>query len=444
MKNNILAGKKKGFFWNNTFFARNLLGMGTVSFVLFCLLLGQPSKGKGADSNDSCDVLLDQYVQTKGSNIISFDAKNIKQFWIDNSVISQKDSFAILLNAAQNTSGPLKIQLANVSETMDCIIEVISDTDDFSFSVLNDSSKIVSTSSQKDDFLNYRVASTILHLDDTTNLSFSLKFASKGLISLNIKRIILSFSDNKNYLFSPGKITILRKDTNAGCAQDNDDSLFSITGIESTIMATKKIVTTNNLITSSATISNIGETATRVFWGFALYTKNHVKLDLRHFPFNERCKVLKVISSVDGSDKIIVDNYSEWGKGCYLALNAKDDMSDIPNNTFPEGQIVEINKTDDGHAEITLSKPLKTALKQGASVRVHGYPALYLYTDAHVLKPKETRVFTSKIKKDDNYLKFASEAFPRGTYYVIPIILSFSVDSNEENTILINDFTVSY
>ena len=84
------------------------------------------------------DVLLDEYIASKGSGIISFDASNIKQFWIDNSVVSRNSSFEIILKSTNNQSFesvPLKIQLANVNEAMDCTIEVIADTEEYFFSV---------------------------------------------------------------------------------------------------------------------------------------------------------------------------------------------------------------------------------------------------------------------------------------------------------------------
>ena len=61
-----------------------------------------------------------------------------------------------------------------------------------------------------------------------------------------------------------------------------------------------------------------------------------------------------------------------------------------------------------------------------------------------ILQPGEMVTFKSAIKKDDNYFMFSLKAFCHGTYYVIPLILSNSLDSDKENTILITDFSVSY
>ena len=95
-------------------------------------------------------------------------------------------------------------------------------------------------------------------------------------------------------------------------------------------------------------------------------------------------------------------------------------------------------------SEITIDKPVKTALKMGAKIRIHKMSGGFLYTNSKVLQPGEEEVFTSSIKKDDTFLQFSPEAFSRGVYAVKPLILSYSVDNNEENIVVISDYTVSY
>ena len=106
---------------------------------------------QASSKNNSKDQsLLDQYIKTKGPQTIVFDQSNIKQFWVDNSVISYQESFSILLNSKQddnNESVPLKIQLSNVLGTQKCTIEVITECPDLSFSILKDSSNLLSNSS---------------------------------------------------------------------------------------------------------------------------------------------------------------------------------------------------------------------------------------------------------------------------------------------------------
>ena len=83
--------------------------------------------------------LLSQYVTSKGANIISFDASNIKQYWVDKTVKCESDHFNISLNLDQSSraeSIPYRIQLINVNESQNCRIEVISDSQDLEFVVL--------------------------------------------------------------------------------------------------------------------------------------------------------------------------------------------------------------------------------------------------------------------------------------------------------------------
>ena len=154
--------------------------------------------------------------------------------------------------------------------------------------------------------------------------------------------------------------------------------------------------------------------------------------------------VLTVISSEEGSDKIIVNQYSKWGKNSYLAVNVKEDMSDIPNNSFVDGKIIDVKQIEDNRAEITLDKPLEKALEKGTKVRIHGVSGGYLYTNRRELKPGEEFVFASEIKKDEKFFYYSSAAFSKGVSYVIPIILSYSTVSGKDNTVLISDFSISY
>lgn len=417
-----------------------------VLFSVFCIF----AQNNNSEKTNSNDQLLNQYVKSKGNAIIVFDFSNIKQFWIDNSVVSKNDSFEILLNKPNTKSFesiPLKIQLANVNETMDCLIEVITDTDDFSFSVLNNSSKVVSTSSPKEDFLNYKVASAVLHLENTIGSLFSLKFESKILSSLSMKRVILSFLDNKNssFLVSPGTLKLANDNIESSSAQSTEvsESSFSVTGKRTIVSSSKKIFTTDNTLSSSVTIKNTGENATTVYIGYGAYSTDYSWINGRSFPYKPSNKTLSIVSAQEGDSRIIVDSYTDWAKGCHLALNASEDLSDIPNNTFA-GTISNIKSLDDGKAEITLDRPLKTKIKEGTKVRVHGKSGAYLYTNIKVLQPGEEQTFTSTLKKDDSLLEFSSKAISRGSYYVVPIILSYSSDPNKENTILVSDYIISF
>lgn len=431
-----------------------------VTILLSCCLfvsIQSFSQNKTSDKTliENNNELIIKFIQSKGDKIIVFDSSNIKQFWIDNSVVSNNDSFDILLSNNKKTlnyeSVPFRIQLENVNETQDCKIDVILDeSGDCSFAILDDDcSKILSTSIPEDSFLHYSIISSTFHMEDTKRLSLNLKFSTKNKQLITIKKIILSFSDNKNssFLSSPGVLKISGNDVTGGDKKQIHDNIniFSLSGKWFSVFSNKRIILSDKELTNSVTIKNIGNTPTKVYFGYAPYTISQNKIDNRNTPYKNTNKTLTILSSVKNNNSIIVDSYPEWSKGCCLALHAKEDLSDFPNFNYINGTIVEVKKIDENKAEIVFNKPITTNISSGTKARIQSPDgSTYIYTNSKQLAPGEEVLFTSKIKKDDSLYQFSARAFPHGTYYVVPLILSYSVDRNEENTILIKDFTVSY
>ena len=91
-----------------------------------------------------------------------------------------------------------------------------------------------------------------------------------------------------------------------------------------------------------------------------------------------------------------------------------------------------------------MSKPLTSDIKKGTSVRIHGLDGQYLYSIIKRLNPGEEEVFTASIKQDDMFLQYSSKSISRGVYYIIPLLLSYSLDPQEDNSILIEDYSVTY
>lgn len=425
--------------------AKRLFAAGITCFL--GMLLTQTTKAWSSESNDSNEQLLRQFVQSKGPNIIVFDSSNIKQFWIDNTVISKGDSFDVLLNENdRQESVPLKIQLANVSVAEDCKIEVIANKGDFSFSVLNSSSKVISTSYPEDDFLRFKAISSTVHLTDTGALSFYLRFSSKTNQEISIKKIVLSFSDNSSFLVTPGVLKITEKDVNVDATEIKhvDINSFSVSGKMLDISSIKKILVSDNPISNSVTIKNIGKTTTRVYFGYAPYTVRGQNIHNRNNPYNNKNQILNIIEAKANSSKIIVDSYPDWEKGCFLVINAKEDLSDFPNFNFI-GSITDVKKIDETHTEIVLGQPLNSGINRGEKVRIQSkYGYKYLFTNVKQLEPGEEATFSSAITKNEDFLQYSPQAFCRGTYYVVPVIFSNSDDSNETVSILIRNFSVSY
>lgn len=401
-------------------------------------------------ANDKSDAkLLDEFIRSKGyPSSIVFDESNIKQFWVDNSVSAKDGTINILLN--EQKSVPLKLKLINVRESQDCKIEIITENKDLAFSVLDNQLKKISSSSSEEDFLNYHVVSSVFHLEDTSNFLFYIELGANAPTDiLKLKKVILSFSHNNDSIFldSPGEIKITKDNIvlRRSSVQGTDDKdTFSVSGALSVILSRRNIYVSDNTINVSVKIKNIGENNTKAILGFAVYNKNHVWLNFKHYPYNNINKVLTVVSADKGSSKILVDSYPDWIKGGYLVLNAKEDLSDIPNDNLLSSRVSEVNKTENGQAEILLDKPLDQTLEKGMKLRINGIGEGYLATASKVIKPDEEVVLSSTIQKDDEFFQYSPKALSKGVYYIKPLIMSYSEDQKTENTVLISDFIVTY
>lgn len=149
--------------------------------------------------DDANQSLVKQYIASKGANLVVFDSSNIKQFWTDNSVSTSKGFINVSLPASLE-SAPQKIQLANVNESMDCSIEILTENHDVSFSIYDKSMELLSSSAKDDSFLDYDRIFSSFHLEETKDFSFTIKFFSSASPLIKIKAIILSFPENKTRL----------------------------------------------------------------------------------------------------------------------------------------------------------------------------------------------------------------------------------------------------
>ena len=414
----------------------------TMSLVLLAFLSFLASAQTNSYKDD--EAMLDSFIQSRGyESTIIFSASNIKQFWPEKNVISQDNIIKIRLDS-QLQSSLLKIKLANVNVSNECKVDIISKNSDFKFNILADKSKVLSISSSEDDFINYHIESASFKLNKTNALSFFLQFVSSTSSELKINRIILSFPLN-TYSSSTEAFAIKRDNYETRGAQVTTDENKNclITGKNSCFLGKKLTLPSQTPLHSYISVKNTGKTATKLYVGYCVYDEEGSKFDGKNYPYQDINKIFKVISSSKDSNIIVVDGFSEWNKNCFLALDANEDMSDIPNKTFA-GKIVDFKKNEDGLFEITLDEPLKSEIKGGTKVRVHGRSGSYLYTYYCTLLPEEEIAFYATIAKDDSFLRYSSEAFSRGAYYVVPLLLSYSDVPQEDNTIIIKDYSISY
>lgn len=181
-------------------------------------------------SNSDDEVLLNQFIKSKGYvQIIVFDSTNIKQFWTDRNVISRNNLIEVVLNA-NNKSSPQKIQLTNVLETQDCKVDIITENNDMSFSVVDSNANVLSNSSIAEPFLQYNILSSTFHIEDLNDFSFGLVFLSEKSDILQVKKIVLSFSTNENsaYAGSPGFDQLRKLIDQKGIAVPDNDARYLI------------------------------------------------------------------------------------------------------------------------------------------------------------------------------------------------------------------------
>ena len=418
-------------------------------FILGLVCSGLFAYAQASNSAED-NKLLENFLNSKKyETTITFDAANIKQYWVDKSVASKNGLINISLKPEENgtmsfSSIPLIIQLANVNEALNCKVDVISEQTDLDFAVSNTKAKVISGSTEEETFLTYRIVSGVFHLEDALNDSFLLQFKSKSASEISIKKIILSFSNNYKslYIASPNLFSFNKNSVQMRPDVSWDDS--SVTGKQTVLSSKNNLLVSNKSIKSTIKIRNTGDTPTRIYIGYYLYAKGSIPLHGSNLPFKDDTKVLSVISAEEGSKTIIVDAYPEWDKTCSVAMNAKEDLSDLPNQSLLDGKIVEVKELENEQAEITLDKPLTKALAKGMKIRITGRPGNSITTVTQVLQPGEELDFAESIQKNDNVFQSTSKDLSKYVYYVKPLLFSYSTDPNKENTIQITEYSVSF
>lgn len=416
-------------------------------FVFFTTYSQEKKTGENLTSTSN-EELLNKYINSKAPAIV-FDETNIKQFWVDNSVFAKDNFINIFLDEKESNrfeSRPLKIQLANVNEEQVCRIEIFSCNSNISFSVFDNNGIALANSQNDDSFIDYCVSFLSFSLEDTSDLTFNLKFQSSLSEVLALKKILLSFPTTQSGSLKSSRMiryNLNNLKQNPAITEINEKE-FSISGKNKTVYSAEKIPTDEGTLSYSIKIKNIGDVATTVRVGFAPYSKDDILLNDRFYPYNRTNQVLNIISSSEQSNIIIVDYYPEWHKNCVLAVDAKDDMSDIPNPSWTEGRIVEVKKIDNAYAEITLDKPLTKKMEKGEKVRINGFMSATICPIIEQLQPGEEVFFSESIKKDMSEKFFSHEHFSRDVDYVIPLIMISSADSEKESTIQIKNFRISY
>lgn len=422
------------------------------AWVLFCItpMLFAQSENEKGDQFDRNEI--DKYLSAKRENSIIFDSTNIKQFWIDKTVSAFDDGITILLDSLNNGSYrsiPQKIKFMNIDESMDCVIETGVDALDVNMEIYGENGKEIPQKKTETAFQQRKIISSTIHLDDLsfTNNTINLVFSSKTKDLISLKKIVISFHTNLNssFIFNHGKMKIQLNDIifSEGEISESENNLILL-GKRCLAFTKDNIVAGDTPIKISAKIDNKGDNRAKIYIGYAIYSHEKKPLYPKNYPYSPDNEIIHIIEANNGSKSIIVDKYPKWEKGCFLAFNATDDLSDIPSFDISIGSIRDITKMDNGNAIITLSNELTSSYSPGTLARVHGMREGYLYKVKDFINPGESKTYETEIVKDDNYLLFSSQALSRNVYYVKPVIGFVSSDLEKDCKIEITDGIIDY
>jgi len=131
----------------------------------------------------------------------------------------------------------------------------------------------------------------------------------------------------------------------------------------------------------SVKVKQLGEVPALVYLGFIPYDAKGRVIGLQHGSNNTKGSFTTLAAAAaKGAKSLSVKDASKWEKGSYyfVAFNAKEDMSDMPNFDLA-GTITKIEKTGDVYT-ITFAKALKKAYPAGTMVRQHRAGGTYVYT----------------------------------------------------------------
>lgn len=222
---------------------------------------------------------------------------------------------------------------------------------------------------------------------------------------------------------------------------------FRITGKNSKLYAKDKLaVKSDSVYRLNATVKNTGTVATRAYIGYRYYDEANNILDSKAYPYQKNKESFSVYHFPNDDDSSFVINKmpKTWAKKCRIAYGILGDGKDVPSVKLLDGAIVDIVPLDNGTALVKMDKPIAGKIKMLDKVRIHGVGGAFIYMNTKVLQPGEAETFTSEIAQDPDSREYSSKAISAGVAFINPIILSYSVDSGEENTVEVSNWSVAY
>jgi hypothetical protein len=215
----------------------------------------------------------------------------------------------------------------------------------------------------------------------------SALFMTSGLIAEEVKWAADAEGLKKDW---KGKIKYETVDGKLAGVVDNRSDVFSSKLIP---------VEDGKKYTLSGTFKSLGETPSLTYYGFICYDKNKRKIETFHSNVILGSATTLAQDCKKGDKTIVIKANKKWKLKYYVAFNAKDDFSDLPNYGCGSGdRIAKITPSGD-NMELELLKPLKKSYPAGTKLRAHtsSYGS-YVYATVCAKKvPKQWKAYSQNV-----------------------------------------------
>lgn len=161
--------------------------------------------------------------------------------------------------------------------------------------------------------------------------------------------------------------------------------------------------------------------------GFIPYDENKKHLTALNFNIRPNTDT-EIVADCKADDTVMmVKDASKWGKVLIherVALNTKEDYSDLPNQNYVNVKIEEIKKDGDAWM-IVFDGPIKKTATAGTKIRLHS-SAGYIYTGGSnpLVAGEEWKKAGGTIKGHTQYGFGGYKAWPPGTAYARFVVLA--------------------
>ena len=165
------------------------------------------------------------------------------------------------------------------------------------------------------------------------------------------------------------------------------------------------------------------EKAGKLKFGIQTYDKNKRPIQPEHTAVINRTATELTAAAEYGQSSVTIANGKTWRivpNFSYIAFNAKDDFSDLPNRSTVA--ITAVKMQPDGKAVLELKEPLREFYAPGTKVRMHHRLAAFLYGGAlNQTMTGEFQEFSGEFTGEQR--GFSHKAFRQGTAFIQVVVM---------------------